>query len=202
MTTGEGRTGRYPGGVVSPEQRRRLVEQAARLFYEHGIAATGTAQLARELRVSKQTLYDAFGSKDGLVTAVLEAADRPTFDHFVQAAQERADTPDRQLVALFEVLADDLAHGAERGCRFLNATAEIPDPTHPARAVVTRHKQSLRRWFERTARRAGLREPRLLGAQLLMLFDGASADAAAVGAVRTRDVVRAAETLVHAARPT
>jgi hypothetical protein len=99
------------------------------------------------------------------------------------------------------VLADDLAQGAERGCHFLNATAEIADPTHPARAVVARHKQSLRGWFERTARRAGLREPRLLGAQLLMLFDGASSAAAALGAVRARDVVRAAETLVDAARP-
>lgn len=176
-----------------------MLESAAALFYRDGIAATGMASLAYELRASKATIYTEFGNKEELVAAALRHHDGPTLAYFVESAAALAADPSEQLVALFAVLAETVDRVDYRGCRFLNAAAELADPGHPARAVISDHKRSLGAWFERTARLGGLARPRALAAQLLMLFDGALAGGVAVE-IRSADLVDAAQILVDAHR--
>lgn len=54
--------------------KHRVVSVATVAFAERGVAATSLDDLARQLGVTKQTILYHFGSKDGLVTAVLGQA--------------------------------------------------------------------------------------------------------------------------------
>src|SRR3546814_8589437 len=55
---------------------RRILESASKLFYEKGIHAVGVDTVALDAGVTKKTLYERFGSKDGLVVEYLKARDR------------------------------------------------------------------------------------------------------------------------------
>lgn len=184
---------------MSDGMRERVVDSAGALFYRDGINATGVSRLVDELGMSKQTLYREFGSKDGLIAAVLEAHGPLTLAFFTDGAAARAQEPAEQLLALFEVLAETLTTPDFHGCRFLNAAAELPDADHPGRLAAADHKRALRGWMEQRARRAGLARPRALAAQLLMLFDGALSDAQLLD-LRPADVTDGARRLIDAAR--
>jgi AcrR family transcriptional regulator len=56
----------------TPKPGDRLLNTATRLFCLHGINATGIDKILAEAGVAKMTLYNQFGSKEGLVFAVLE----------------------------------------------------------------------------------------------------------------------------------
>lgn len=54
-------------------RRRHLLELATDLFAERGFEAASMDELARRAGVSKPVIYDQFGSKQGLLVAVIEA---------------------------------------------------------------------------------------------------------------------------------
>lgn len=55
----------------SEEKHRQILQAAMRLFTEQGFEATSMEQIAQEAKVSKQTIYSHFGSKDVLFGAAL-----------------------------------------------------------------------------------------------------------------------------------
>lgn len=59
-----------------------------------------------------------------------------------------------------------------RGCALANAAVEIPEPGHPARAVVEGFKTELRRRFRELARATGARDPVTLGDSLMLIWEG------------------------------
>ncbi len=56
------------------ETRRRVLEAATRLFLERGYPKTTLAAVGREADVAADTVLHLFGSKRGLLTAVMDAA--------------------------------------------------------------------------------------------------------------------------------
>ncbi|MFJ2706436.1 TetR/AcrR family transcriptional regulator [Streptomyces sp. NPDC087428] len=154
--------------------RSRLLDAADQLFYAHGINATGVDAVIEAAQVARMTFYRHFGGKDALVAAYLQARDtrwRATMEECISAA---GDDPDARLLAVFDALR--LWHGDPRfrGCSFANAAAELTAPGHPARAVVTDHKQALRARVTTLARATGHPAPARLVNQLLLLFEGAT----------------------------
>ncbi|KND46015.1 MULTISPECIES: TetR/AcrR family transcriptional regulator [Streptomyces] len=111
------------------ERRRAMVDAAITLFSQQGVRGTGVAAIAERAGVTPSALIHHFGSKDGLVRAVLEEADRralarlsataasePTldeaFDWFVRDAEHTA-AAERELTALHTTLtAENLEPGA------------------------------------------------------------------------------------------
>ena len=63
---------RNPGRPASPEIRQRILREAARLIAAQGIAGTSTRAIAAAAATTERTLFKHFGSKDGLVQAVVE----------------------------------------------------------------------------------------------------------------------------------
>ncbi|MDX3642551.1 helix-turn-helix domain-containing protein [Streptomyces sp. MB09-02B] len=110
------------------ERRRAMVDAAITLFSRQGVRGTGVAAIAEQAGVTPSALIHHFGSKDGLVQAVLEEADRralarlsatptsePTlaeaFDWFVRDAEHTA-AAERELTALHTTLtAENLTPG-------------------------------------------------------------------------------------------
>src|SRR4051812_13853885 len=146
----------------------RILETADRLFYGEGIAV-GVDRLAAEAGVSKRTLYNHYPSKDALIAAYLQRRLRliPTSDK----------PPAQQILDDFERLERSFAADGFHGCPFVNAVAELKDPTHAAGQIALTAKELRRRWFRELLGRAGVADPEGLSLQLLLLMDGAIAAA-------------------------
>ncbi len=63
----------------------------------------------------------------------------------------------------------------ERGCAFINALAELPDPQDPARQIAIDQKQWLFDLLKALAAEAGATHSTVLATQLLLLHEGALA---------------------------
>lgn len=70
MTTDTPRRGRKP----SQEKRDSIIAAALSAFAHKGVEATTTREIALAAETTERTLFKHFGSKDGLVRAVVEAA--------------------------------------------------------------------------------------------------------------------------------
>lgn len=149
---------------------RRILDTAAALFYEQGITAVGVDLVAERSGVTKRTLYDRFGSKQQLVAAYLLERDR-RWRALVEQLHRDAPDPVARVLAPFDALETWLA-GAARGCAFVNALAEMPEPEHPGRQVVLAEKQWLLELFAGSLRSGGLADDGTLAAQLMCLHEG------------------------------
>lgn len=161
-------------GQVS-EARSRLLETAIRLFYTEGIHSVGIDRIVAEAKVTRATLYRHFPGKEELVVAYLQAVDQAARDQVGEAlgsGQPAADI----LRAIAKSIADGIQSAGFRGCAFLNAVAEYPDPEHPVHKAVLAHRE----WFLRTVTdllaQVGETPPELAGRHFVMLRDGAMAE--------------------------
>lgn len=121
------------------EARERLLAKATELFYREGIRAVGVERIFAEAPVTRSTFYRHFPSKEALVLAYLRGVDA----HIragAQTAVEAAASPADAVRAIGTAVADDLARPGFRGCAFLRAAAEYPDPDDPVRQVVLDHR--------------------------------------------------------------
>lgn len=161
--------------------RERILAAATDLFTAQGINATGIEQLATAATVSKRTLYAHFPSKDALVEAYLRQFDSTPLP--TEAVLYDPHRPARErLLALFDIPTDTTADTAAdtavpvwRGCVFLNAAVEVPDPSHAVHALAAAHKRAFARQIADVARDAGATDPDALGEQLALLYDGGAA---------------------------
>jgi len=148
--------------------RRRVLDAASRLFYAEGIHAVGIDRVIAEAGVAKATFYHHFPSKDALVCAYLEAEDA----RIRLLMPPAGDTPADRVLAVFDALGEHACGPGFRGCAFINAAAEYPDPRHPVRRVVAVH----RAWFQGVLRdllAAGEHpDPARTATMLMMLRDG------------------------------
>lgn len=192
------RTGRYhpgmpvpKGSTIDPERTRAaILEAATAVLYERGLDGVGVAELCALIGVSKETLYRHFGTKDGLVEAMLRARSERVGRWLAEAVAAAGDDPRDQLAAVFDTLGEWFEDPVFRGCAMVNAAAQHHDET--VRALTTRHLGRYIDLLTGIAERAGAADPPLLGRQLLMLVEGATVVAAHHGAAGTGEQARQA----------
>jgi AcrR family transcriptional regulator len=152
--------------------RERLLRTASAVFYAEGIRGVGVDRIVSEAAVTRATFYRHFPGKDDLVVAYLEAVDADVRARVGEVPAE-ADAAAGFLRALAGGIGDELCGRAFRGCAFINAAAEFPEPHHPVHRAVVAH----RRWLLDTVRRAfgaaGAADPADAAQRFLMLRDGA-----------------------------
>lgn len=156
----------------APGTRDRILDNAARLFQQHGARAVGTQQIIDECGCGKKLLYGEFPTKDDLVVAYLERCQREWNEIMDEATATYVDDPGRQLVALVSAAARQVAAPDFRGCPFRTTHAQFPDDAHPAHQVAVRHVKSLRARLHRLAKQTQARDPRALADRLLLIIDG------------------------------
>ncbi|MFL6125378.1 TetR/AcrR family transcriptional regulator [Actinophytocola sp.] len=156
------------------EARSRLLATASRLFYAEGLHSVGVDRIISEASVTRATLYRHFPGKDDLVVAYLRAAD-DAIRAQVGAARAAGGAPAEVVRAVAASIADGIRSPGFRGCAFLNAAAEYPDPAHPVHQAVLAHRQ----WFLSTVTellaRTGETAPEPAARHFVMLRDGAMA---------------------------
>jgi AcrR family transcriptional regulator len=124
------------------EARQRLLNTATRIFYGEGIHSVGVDRIINEAKVTRATFYRHFPGKEDLVLAYLQAADQAIRGQ-VDAAIAAGRTAPDAVRAVAESIAQGIQSAGFRGCAFLNAVAEYPDPDHPVHQAVLAHRQ----WF-------------------------------------------------------
>jgi len=147
-----------------------VLAAADRLFYEHGVRGVGVDAIADAAGVTKRTLYYHFPTKEALVAAYLDARDGAT-RLLIEDSVSRHSLPGARLLAVFDHLERWFATPDYGGCPFNNAVAEHPGPE--AETIARRHKEAVAGWLSDQAELGGARSPKKLGAQLLVLVDGA-----------------------------
>lgn len=168
------------------DTREHVLQVAHELFYWHGIRATGIDRVAAEAGVAPPTLYRLFASKDDLIAAYVERADRLYREWFDAAALAGGPDPREQILAVFAALGEQVQPHQCRGCPFLMVLAEFPSPDHPAhRRAVTmktwvRHR--LGQLTSELARTSRVGDPAELADRLALIMEGVYASAQALGA--------------------
>ncbi|WP_328390884.1 TetR/AcrR family transcriptional regulator [Nocardia sp. NBC_00416] len=174
------------GSTIDPARTRAaVIEAATPLLYARGIDGVGVAELSTRLGISKETLYRHFGTKDGLVRAVLEARSDKVVTWLTEAAAAAGEDPAARLTAVFRALGEWYREPAFRGCAMVNAASQHYD--HAVRAITARHLDRCLELFIDIAARAGSAHPDVLGRQLLILMEGATTLAAYQGPDQVRE---------------
>ena len=177
--------------------RERLVREATRLFYQRGINAVGVDEIVARATVARMTLYNQFGSKDGLIAACLTEADTAYHEWFVNEVETRTSDPRERLRVVFDVLDGWFNSEQFRGCTFMNAAVELTDPVHPGHVPVLAHKRRTRAYLRELTAAAGLDAPDEAADTLMLLIEGATMTALVEGDMAAaRKAGRAAEALL------
>lgn len=182
-----------------PSARERLIETAIELFYKEGIRAIGIDTVVARSGVSKSSLYRTFTSKEELIAAFAEEQNRRFWQWWDETTNRHADAPRKQIEALFEGIAEQIANPHFRGCPFINLATEFPDRQHPGTAIACTNKKEVCKRLRVFARALGARDPRQLGDQLALLIDGAYGHAVTLGATGLkRELIAMATLLIDA----
>jgi AcrR family transcriptional regulator len=153
--------------------RKRLLAAATELFCRYGINATGVDAVIDEAGTAKTTLYRIFGSKEGLIEAVLESEGKRWRDWLIGGIDAGNAAPRTKLLRIFPMLKEWFSEERFYGCPFINAIGEHDKADERLRAITIRHKSVVLSHIERLAADADLPNPAALAHQIGLLIDGA-----------------------------
>ena len=137
--------GPYRKGI---QRREQIMRSASAVFAEFGYTGGSVRTIATAVGVSPATLLQHFGSKEGLLEAVLDEWTRQTHELFVA---------DLHGLPFFRALPAMMTfHEGHRGYieLFLTMAAEASSPAHPARSFIQQRYADLTEVFCRQLREA------------------------------------------------
>lgn len=154
--------------------REKLIQAGHEIFYREGFLAVGLDRLLHEVGCSKQTFYNHFESKDDLIVAVIDEHHRWWSTELRERLQRVAGDDARgQIVAMFDVMHEIMNDPTYRGCIYINAAVEFPQPHHPAHQSARRAKADGVALLVELAEQAGSSDPQALAEEIDMLIEGA-----------------------------
>ena len=159
------------------DKRTEMIAGAVRIFDAEGFRGIGIDRLIAPSGVSTRTLYKHFGSRDGLVIAVLEARHRAFMD-LLEVDGENADPGG----ALVDALGSLIQTHPARGCMLLRARSEYASACEAIVSLVHQQKQEFRAEIARRVHVALGKDDAQLTTQVWLLFEGATAAASVVNA--------------------
>lgn len=177
------------------DKRNEIIAGAARLFDAEGFRGIGIDRVIAPSGASTRTLYKHFGSRDGLVIAVLEQRHQ-SFMAQLQARPLHQDP----VGTLFDVLSHWIELNGARGCMLLRALSEYACANADIVALVHQQKNEYRARIALHVREALGREDTTLCTQVWMLLEGATVSATVANATVLEEARQAALALVALAQ--
>jgi AcrR family transcriptional regulator len=167
------------GGAESPAMR--LVLTATRLFNENSIHATGIDRIIAEAGVARRTLYNQFGSKEGLIRAVMRRESEAWFE-WLDSELARIDErdPRKRIVGFFALLGKWFSRSDFKGCSFINAVGEHP-LDNCVRPIAKAHRQANFEYIRQLLDGSKISNLDKLADQIAILADGATVTAMVTG---------------------
>lgn len=168
-----GNAAKKQGVSAEISARTRLIDAATRLFCRFGINAVGVDAVVAEAGTAKASLYKNFGSKEGLVEAVLTHEGACWRDWFLNRLCDGDARPAERLMRIFPILKEWFAKDSFFGCPFINAIGEHDKADDRLRQLTISHKLVVLKAIEDLAAEAGAPQSGLLAHQIGLLMDGA-----------------------------
>lgn len=156
--------------------RQRVLDTATRLFYAEGIHTVGVDRIVTEAGVTRATFYRHFPGKEELVRSYIQEWDAGIRAEVAAAPVDL--TAGEFLPVLVARLGQEMCGRGFRGCPFINAAAEYPDPANPVARAIAEHRSWFRALVARLLEEAGVPEPAARADILMLLRDGAMVGAA------------------------
>ncbi|WP_165547388.1 TetR/AcrR family transcriptional regulator [Kribbella sindirgiensis] len=161
------------GERLDPEATKaRILKAAAEVFGRRGIHAAGINEVVEAAGASKLTIYKNFGSKEGLVEAVLTDRTQRVRAWHQQAVEQAGGDARERVLAVFDLVASWYAEAGFRGCAMMNAATEDRGQDGAPRRLAQDHLAFYRSLFERLLSEA--REPKASARQLVVVLEGAT----------------------------
>jgi len=170
---------------MSLSAKDKVLSTAARLFYAQGYHQTGINQIIEESKVAKASFYYHFPSKESLAIAYLGHT-REVLQAEMDMVLAADSGPGAKILALFERLYLWREDPGYNGCVFLKISNEFGAAHLPVQEQVVLSKNAFRAFFvtliQELEGQTGLGlSGQALADVLVVLFDGASTEALAVG---------------------
>jgi TetR/AcrR family transcriptional repressor of nem operon len=149
-----------------------LLDRAMHFFWEHGFGQASIDELVREVGTSRHTLYQQFGGKLGLYSAVLDRYSETVVSGALSAMQ-RGSTPTERIGNYFEhlVRAAQRQGTLGRGCLMANTMAELGSTEHSISPRLLQHVERITQAVAAAIEEAGVKEaPARAQAELLTTF--------------------------------
>ena len=153
--------------------RERLIEAATRLFCRYGVNSVGVDAIVEAGGTAKTTLYKVFGSKDGLVEAVLEREGKAWRAWFIAEIDGPGGTAAERLARIGPALRQWFSRDDFYGCPFINAVGESDKTDDRMRTLAIAHKKIVLERLAALCAEAGHREPIEIAHTLGLVIDGA-----------------------------
>lgn len=154
--------------------KEEIVSTAFHLFYKNGFHAVGVDVIAGAAGVTRQTLYNHFESRDDLILEVIRRRDEWWRAEFADQIRDRGGSdPISQLRAVGPVLRDWMSDHEFKGCLFISAAAEFPNPKDPAHHTAKLNLEAIRSTIKSVATRARLRDVEAFSRKFVLIIQGA-----------------------------
>jgi AcrR family transcriptional regulator len=171
-----------PADPPPASPRERLIEAATRLFCRYGVNSVGVDAIVEAAGTAKTTLYKVFGSKDGLVEAVLEREGRTWRAWFLAEIDGPGGSATERLARIGPALRQWFSREDFYGCPFINAVGESDKADDRMRTLALAHKKVVLERLSALCAEAGHAQPMQTAHTLGLIIDGAI-----VAALVTRD---------------
>ncbi len=151
--------------------RERLVEAARTLFWKHGYASTGIAQILKEADAGSGSLYYFFPTKEDLLLAVLEWYRENLWLVVIQPVFDRVSDPIERIFGILDSYRRGLLMtNYQHGCPIGNLSLELADSHPAARQLLAVNFTGWRKFIEQCLTDAALKLPESLDREQLALF--------------------------------
>lgn len=151
--------------------RERLVAAARALFWKHGYANTGIAQILKEADAGSGSLYYFFPTKEDLLLAVLEWYQENLWPEVMEPVFERVSDPLERVFGVLDGYRQGLlATCCRAGCPIGNLALELADSHPAARRLLAENFTGWRRAIEQCLAAAAGQLPEGLDSERLALF--------------------------------
>jgi AcrR family transcriptional regulator len=176
--------------------RERLLGAAYDLFAAKGIGHVGIDTILAKSGCAKASLYSNFDSKVDLAIAFLDRREAVWTRGWLEAeVKRRASTPDKRLLAIFDVFDGWFRKKTFEGCSFINVLLES-DIESPVRRAAAIHLAKIRAIIRGLAEEAKLRDPEEFAQAWHMLMKGSIVSAGEGNKNAARDAKRAARLIL------
>lgn len=124
-----------------------VLQKAILLFWEKGFNATSMDDLVHTLGINRASMYDTFGSKEGLFTKAFEQYKAQEKESMIQFFRQQSGVKDG-LYKLFERTIDKaLSTTAAKGCFVVNTTTELLPGNEVQKAAVLAYQNEIEELF-------------------------------------------------------
>lgn len=123
--------------------KEHIIDISENLFNRYGYGAVGVDQIRDEACISKTSLYRSFGSKNGLIKAILQQRHLNFIDSLSTYILEN-ETQENRIKALLDWHFTWFKSDDFNGCMFMHALSEFKYSDDEITAIAIEHKTEIK----------------------------------------------------------